>query len=165
MSELYRHDPSYRAIIQSYWGQRGQPSMLIQREYVAEFETEGTAAGYAALMAGLVTGQIGSPASNAAMRAQLEWPFLEFESNQENYQVIGYKNGTLPGVLTTAYYAWPYWSDQPLVLVLFYRNIPAETYQLWRRQLPHDSFAHWLMSNPNAIHIMHVWRDTAAGGG
>ena len=165
MSELYRNDSSYRAIIQSYWGQRGQPSVLVQREFVAEFETQGTAAGYAALMAGLVTGQIGSPTSNAAMRAELEWPYREFPSNQENYQVIGYKNGTLPGVLTTAYYAWPNWSDQPLVLVLFYRNIPTETYQQWRRDLPHDSFAHWLMSNPNAIHIMHVWRDTAAGGG
>ena len=112
-------------------------------------------------MAQLIQDEVGSPATSRLIRSHLEWPIVEFPINQSRYNTVGYKNGTLPGVLTTLYYAEPYWSDRPIVVALFYRNLPQSTYRRWRREFPHDALAHWLMSNPRGIHIMHVLRDAA----
>jgi hypothetical protein len=38
--------------------------------------------------------------------------------------------------------------------VLFYRQLPRETYRQWRRDLPHDEFARWLLADPSAIAAM-----------
>ena len=164
LAELYVNDEQFRERTQDLWSRRGGASVLTQTDYVDALETRGTARGYAALMGGLANGTIGTEVTNPLMRQHLEWPLEAFAINAERYRFVGYKNGTLPGVLTTAYYAWPYWSESPIVVTLFYKDLPNSTYQSWRRTLPQDSFAHWLMSDPNAIHIMHVWRDTAAGG-
>ncbi len=160
-TDRYLNDPVYRVSAEQYWQQRRSPSIAAQTLFVDELETRGTAASYASLMARIVRGEIGSPTSNRQIRDALEWPYDAFESNRELYQMIGYKNGSMPGVLTSVYYSWPLESDQPYVLALFYRNLPNDLYQTWRRELPHDAFAHWLMSDPNALHIMHVWRDGA----
>lgn len=157
----YLTDSLYRATAVSYWQQRRTPSLATQTTFVNQLETRGTAQAYADIMAQIVRGEIGSPATNRQIRDALEWPYDAFASNQEIYQMIGYKNGSLPGVLTSVYYSWPLASDQPYVLALFYKNLPNNVYQTWRRNLPHDAFAHWLMSDPNALHIMHVWRDNA----
>ncbi|MEM7801902.1 MAG: serine hydrolase [Chloroflexota bacterium] len=161
VTDLYLNDPSFQDTAQRSWQRGGQPSLSRQTSFTNSFETQGTALEYANLFARIVRGEMGSPTANAIMQKHLEWPYAEFESNRINYQEIGYKNGRLPGVLTTVYYAWPVWSDRPVVLALFYKDMPTATYQSWRRSFPHDALAHWLMSNPNAIHIMHVLRDNA----
>ncbi len=160
-TDRYLTNPSYRAIAASYWQQRRTPSITTQTAFVRQLETRGTAQAYAQLMAQIVRGNIGSPSTNRQIRDALEWPYDAFASNRERYQMIGYKNGSLPGVLTSVYYSWVLDADQPVVLALFYKNLPNNLYQTWRRDLPHDAFAHWLMSDPNALHIMHVWRDSA----
>ena len=112
-------------------------------------------------MAQLIQDQVGTPETSRLIRTHLEWPIEEFPINRTRYRTVGYKNGTLPGVLTTLYYAEPVWGDRPIVVALFYRNLPRQTYRRWRQEFPHDALAHWLMSNPNGIHIMHVLRDSA----
>lgn len=156
-ADLYRENEQFKLAAQGAWSRGRQPNLQNQALFVDTFETRGTAAGYASLMARIASGQIGSP----ALQQQLEWPLEAFESNQIHYQRIGYKNGNMPGVLTTAYYSQPYWSDQPIVVVLFYKNLPLPVYREWRRTLTHDALAHWLMQNPQAIHILHVLRDAA----
>lgn len=156
LTDWYTTDAQFRTAAQSYWSNRQQPSVGTQVAFVQQLETRGTAQGYADLMAAI------AQSDNPHIRDPLEWPLAEFESNQANYATIGYKNGTLPSVLTTVYYAEPFWADQPIVVALFYKDLPNNVYQRWRRTFPHDAFAHWLMNNPNAIHIMHVLRDNAA---
>ena len=160
-TDRYLTDPRYRAAAAAHWQQRRTPSLTTQTMAVEQLETRGTAQAYADVMAQIVHGEIGTPTTNRQIRDALEWPYESFPSNQELYRMIGYKNGTMPGVLTSVYYSWPLASDRPYVLALFYKNLPNSVYQTWRRDLPHDAFAHWLMSDPNALHIMHVWRDNA----
>ena len=156
LTEQYARDEAFRQTAQRYWANR-QASISAQRAFIDQLETHGTTLDYANLMGQLVSQQAG----NDLIRAHLGWPLAQFASNQERYATIGYKNGTFPGVLTSVYYAEPFWSDTPLVVALFYKDLPNRTYQRWRRDFPHDDMAHWLMSNPNALHIMHVLRDGA----
>lgn len=157
-TDLYRENQSFRLDAQRLWGRGRQPSLANQAFFVDQLETRGTAAGYGRLMARLATGEVGSP----ELRELLGWPLDAFEDNRLNYEAIGYKNGTMPGVLTTAYYSRPYWSETPVVVIIFYKDLPLPTYRQWRRTLPNDALAHWLMINPQAIHILHVLRDSAA---
>lgn len=162
-TQHYADDAAYRAQVQAAWGRRRSPPVATQREFVAALETHGTAAAYAGLMARIASGQVGSPSANALIRRHLGWPLEAFPSNRDFYTAIGYKNGTMPGMLTTVYYAQPLWADTPIVVALFYRNLPQDLYRDWRRELPNDALAHWLMRDPNAVHILHVLRSAAGG--
>lgn len=83
----------------------------------------GTARDYARIMAGVVTGTFLSPEISAVMRPHLERDLLgatEFES-------IGFKGGTLSGVLTEAAWFVPREGDfagKPRIVVLFQRWLP-----------------------------------------
>lgn len=159
--DRYLQDDNFRKTGKQSWQWRNQPSFSQEADFTERFDTKGTARDYSRLMAQLIQNQIGTPETSRLIRSHLEWPINEFPVNRARYNTIGYKNGTLPGVLTTLYYAEPFWSDRPIVVALFYRNLPSQTYRRWRREFPHDALAHWLMSNPNGIHIMHVLRDSA----
>ena len=76
--------------------------------------------------------QIGSPYVNILVRRYLEWPMV-FAANQELFSTVGYKNGSLPGVLTTVYYAQRLEDGAQVVVALFYRQLPMNQYQNWRR--------------------------------
>ncbi len=159
--DRFMQDPVFRQIGENSWRRGAQPSFSKEADFTEVFDTKGSALDYSRLMAQLIQDEIGTPATSRLIRSHLEWPIVEFPSNQTRYNTVGYKNGTLPGVLTTLYYAEPYWSDRPIVVALFYRNLPQNTYRRWRREFPHDALAHWLMTNPRGIHIMHVLRDAA----
>jgi hypothetical protein len=88
--------------------------------------------------------------SSFQARRILEWP-NQFAANQDIFSNVGYKNGSLAGVLNTAYYAYR-WDDlSPVIVVLFFRDIPQQTYRQWRFDLPHDELARWLLTDPAAI--------------
>jgi len=38
-----------------------------------------------------------------------------------------------------------------VVVILFFHDLPTSTYREWRRTLPHDEFARWLLYDPAAI--------------
>jgi hypothetical protein len=58
-------------------------------------------------MAAIAQEQIGDPYANFLARRYLEWPLAVYPVNQELFHMVGYKNGSLPGILTTVYYASP----------------------------------------------------------
>lgn len=157
LTDLYSQDAAFRAAEQAYWGVRRRPSVAVQSQFTAALDTRSTARAYADLLARTVNGQVGTPRVNNLVRYYLEWPLQAFPTNRERYLSIGYKNGALPGVLTTVYYAWPRDSAEPLVVALFYRDLPLSTYQQWRRTLPDDALAHWLLSDPQAIPRLRQW--------
>ena len=88
--------------------------------------------------------------SSFQARRYLEWP-NQFENNLAWGSNIGYKNGALPGVLTTVYYAYRWDDPAAIVVALFYRDLPQDTYRRWRNDLPHDELARWLLADPAAI--------------
>lgn len=134
---------------------------LREAYFVNALDTRGTANDYATIMTRIAQGSIGSADANATIRSHLSWPLDVFPNNLERYMDIGYKNGTFPGVLNAAYFARRLGDPLPVVVVIFFEDLPNQTYQQWRRNLPNDALAHWLLSNPNAIHILHVLRDSA----
>jgi hypothetical protein len=101
-------------------------------------------------MARISTNQLSSSYVNIIVRRALEWP-TPFEGNQERFALVGYKNGALPGILTTAYYAQRLEGGPPVVVVLFFRGLPLPLYQQWRQSLTHDELARWLLADPAAI--------------
>lgn len=150
LSDAYSNSALFRAS-EVDWRQRTRrPSTEAQRYFSENLNAQGSAANYAALMARLAQNGLSSPQSSFLARRILEWP-MQFPANQDLFSNLGYKNGSLPGVLTTAYYAYR-WSDAaPIIVVLFYRDLPQQMYRQWRWTLPHDELARWLLSDPAAI--------------
>jgi len=104
-------------------------------------------------MALIAQNGLSNPESSFLARRYLEWPMI-FPANQERFSNLGYKNGSLPGILNTAYYAYPIGEVTPTVVILFFRDLPRTEYREWRNTLPHDEFARWLLDNPEGIALL-----------
>lgn len=161
LTARFSSDPGFRAEIGTWRGRGQQPSIDVQRLFSDNLNAQGSAGSYAALMATIAQNQLGSWELSVLIRRYLEWPTF-FPDNQQQLAWTGYKGGSLPGVLTAAYYAQPWWDTQPVVVALFYRDLPQSTYQQWRRELPNDELARWLLRDPEAIPLL---RSVLAGGG
>ena len=150
LADAYANQETFRAA-EAAWRERNRrPSIDTQRFFAAEFAPRGTARAYAALMARLAQNGLSTADSSFQARRYLEWP-NQFEANVSWASNVGYKNGALPGVLTTVYYAYRWDDPAPIIVALFYRDLPQDTYRQWRNDLPHDELARWLLSEPTAI--------------
>ena len=77
--------------------------------------------------------------------------YMIFPANQELFSTIGYKDGSLPGILTTVYYAQRIEDDAQIVVALFFHDLSQNNNRRWRQDLPHDELSRWILSDPNAI--------------
>lgn len=150
LADAFSNGAAFRAAEEAWRERARQPSIDTQRFFAARLAPRGTAGGYAALMARLARNGLSNGDSSYIARRYLEWP-NQFDANQSWASNVGYKNGSLPGVLTTVYYAYRWDDPTPVIVVLFYRDLPQDTYRRWRSDLPHDEFARWLLSDPAAI--------------
>ena len=80
---------------------------------------------------------------------------------KEKLAWLGYKGGSLPAVLTVVYYAQPWHTTEPVAVALFFHDLPLETYRQWRRTLPHDELARWLLYEREAIPLVREMLATA----
>ena len=148
--DAYAGQATFRAA-EAAWRERNRrPSTDTQRFFAAELAPRGTARAYAALMARLAQNGLSNADSSFQARRILEWP-NQFDANQALFSNVGYKNGALPGVLTTVYYTYRWDDPAPVVVALFYRDLPQGTYRQWRNALPHDELARWLLADSAAI--------------
>jgi len=150
LTEAFTSDPAFR---QRELDNRWRSNLATQRLFSNTLNAHGSPIEYASLMSKIMSNNIGSDYVNIIVRRALEWP-TDFETNQEYFSFVGYKNGSLPGVLTTAYYAQRLADGAQLVVILFYRDLPGDTYQSWRQALPHDELARWLLIEPRAIPLL-----------
>ena len=150
LTDAYTGQATFRAAEVAWRERNRRPSIDTQRFFAAEFAPRGTARAYAALMARLAQNGLSTADSSFQARRYLEWP-NQFEANVSWASNVGYKNGALPGVLTTVYYAYRWDDPAPIIVALFYRDLPQDTYRQWRNDLPHDELARWLLSEPTAI--------------
>ena len=150
LADAYRFQPDFRAGEVAWRERTRRPSTDTQRYFAANLAPQGTAGAYAALMLRLAQNGLSNGDSSFQARRVLEWT-NQFPANQELFSNVGYKNGSLPGVLTTTYYAYRWDDAAPVVVVLFYRDLPQQTYREWRFDLPHDELARWLLADPAAI--------------
>lgn len=150
LADAYINDPTFREVEREWHQENRRPSVETQRLFSHTLNAHGSPGEYAALMARIAQNGLSNPESSFLARKYLEWPML-FADNQELFSNLGYKNGSLPGILTTAYYAYPQGEVTPIVVILFFRNLPQPTYRQWRDTLSHDEFARWLLVDPTAI--------------
>lgn len=150
LTDIYVNLVTFREDEQAWRSTARRPSIDTQRYFAARLAPQGTAGGYAALMRRLAQNGLSNPDSSFYARRILEWP-NRFPDNQALFTNVGYKNGSLPGVLTTTYYAYRRDDGALVIVVLFYRDLPQQTYRQWRNDLPHDELARWLLADPAAI--------------
>jgi beta-lactamase class A len=150
LADAFIQDDLFRADEIAWRSDRRRSSLDTQRFFTTNLNAQASPREYATLMARLAQNGLSSGDSSFTARRFLEWPMI-FEDNQALFTNLGYKNGTLPGVLNTIYYAYPDDGTAPIVVVLFFHDLPNDTYQQWRSALPHDELARWLLYDPAAI--------------
>jgi hypothetical protein len=150
LTEAFSQDEDFRTTEIAWRAEERRPNLDTQAFFTTHLNAQGSARDYATLMARLAQNGLSNGESSFIARRFLEWP-MRFEANQELFDNLGYKNGRLPGVLTTVYYAYPRGETTPIVVTLFFRDLPNDTYRQWRNDLPHDEFARWLLYDPAAL--------------
>ena len=150
LADIYANQSAFRLEEQAWRSRTNRPSLDAQRFFAEHLAPQGTAGNYARLMSRLAQNGLSNGDSSFHARRLLEWTNL-FPANQELFSNIGYKDGSLPGILTTVYYAYRWNDPAPVVVVLFYRDLPQQTYRQWRSDLPHDALSRWLLADPEAI--------------
>ncbi len=156
LTAAYSSSEQFR-IDEGRWFQRNRrPTWQDQSLFSENLNAQGSARDYAHLMALIAQEQIGDPYASFLARRYMEWPLEVFPINQELFHMVGYKNGSLPGILNSVYYASPRGQGGLVVVALFFRNLPQATYQEWRRSLTHDDLARWLLTDPQAISGLRV---------
>jgi hypothetical protein len=147
----FSEDAAFREA-EGRWYQRGRrPSWEAQSLFSETLNAHGSAGEYAALMARIAGNEIGDSYQSFLIRRNLEWPLTVYPVNQTLFYNVGYKDGSLPGILNTVYYAAPREGGGLVVVALFFRHLPENVYQQWRRTLTHDDLARWLLTEPRAI--------------
>jgi hypothetical protein len=150
LTENFSGDAQFRQTAVEWRRRTRQPSGQTQRLFTQDFNAQGSAADFANLMARLAQNGLSNGDSSFIARRFLEWP-MRFAGNQALFSNLGYKNGSLPGILTTVYYAYPKGETTPIVVALFFRDLEGRTYRQWRSNLAHDELARWLLYEPEAI--------------
>lgn len=153
LAATYVQDSAFRDAEQTYHRVERRPSAQDQRFFSHNLNAHGTPREYAALMAQIAQNGLSNSESSFLARRYLEWPMI-FPTNQERFSNLGYKNGSLPGILNTAYYAYPIGEVTPTVIILFFHDLPGSRYREWRNSLPHDEFARWLLDNPEGMALL-----------
>ena len=151
LTEAYSSSETFRGDEGRWYRRTRRPTWQDQSLFSEHLNAQGSAQEYANLMAMIAQEHVGDPYANFLARRYLEWPLNTYPINQELFHMVGYKNGSLPGILTTVYYASPKGQGGLVVVALFFRNLPEATYQEWRRSLTHDDLARWLLTDPQAI--------------
>ncbi|MCB9420657.1 MAG: serine hydrolase [Ardenticatenaceae bacterium] len=150
LTEAFSTDPDFRQTAIDWRQETRRPNGQTQRLFSDTLNAQGSTRDYAGLMARIALNGLSNGDSSFIARRYLEW-VMRFTVNQELFSNLGYKGGSLPGILTTVYYAYPIGEDTPVVVALFYRGLNGRTYQQWRDNLTYDELARWLLYDPAAI--------------
>ncbi len=150
LTEAFSSDDVFRETAVAWRNRTRRPTGQTQRLFTQDFNAQGSAADYAALMARIAQNGLGSPESSYIVRRFLEWP-MQYPDNQAFFSNLGYKNGYFPGILTTVYYAYPQGEMAPIVVAIFFRDLPGRTSREMRNNLAQDELARWLLYDPEAI--------------
>ncbi len=151
LTEAFAGDSDFRETAVAWRQDTRRPASQTQRFFSHTLNAHGSAADYAGLMAQIALNGLSDPDASFITRRYMEWP-MRFPDNQAEFTNLGYKGGSLPGILTTAYYAYPQAEATPVVLALFFRDLDGRSvYREWRNSQTHDELARWLLADPAAI--------------
>lgn len=156
LMQEYIEDETFRLAQLDWWQEERRPSVRDQHYFTQTLSVRGSARDYAAVMARIVSADFANPALAQLMRYYLEWP-MEFPANQALFQTLGYKGGNLPGTYTGVYYGVRAAGGAPIVVALFYSDLPMSMYRDWRGAYPHDELARWILTDPAALDTLRTY--------
>lgn len=107
---------------------------------------QGTASGYARIMARVHDGTLPAPIARV-MRTHLSWP-MALGQNGDTYDAIASKGGSLPGMLTGASYFKRKDREEAMVVALFLQRLPAPVYESLSRSYLQQIFEQKLHRDP-----------------
>ncbi len=151
-AEKYVSDAKWRRSERAYHRQNtlrylaaGKSIIETQRVFFEKYDNFGTPDDFAKVMAILQRGDTLSATTSVIMHAALSWP-MQFDDNRALFFSLGTKGGSLPGIITSAYFAHPKQND-PLVLVVFYRDLPSDRYLDWLHSFNQQQFEWYLLQH------------------
>lgn len=109
-----------------------------QNAYFERYGAQGTPRAVARLMSAIFSGELISERVSAIMRDIMDWE-MDNPTNRVDFNMLATKGGSLPGILTGAWFAAPRGSlediqpRQPTALAVFYRGMPIAQYRSWQR--------------------------------
>jgi D-alanyl-D-alanine carboxypeptidase len=124
-----------------------------QQTMAETLNAKGTTSGYAQIMERIYRGLLISPTADKIMREYLEWP-MEFSRNQEQLDTFGAKGGSLPGILTDAWYMKPDNSQSARVGALFFANIPPGVWFKILQSYIQQDFLFKLLTDDNFFDVV-----------
>ena len=148
--DQYRRRTEYfaRKYLETEWGEVERCSGSIggsHRNWLHAYHDltpKGTARDYARIMAEVVKGEFVSSEVSEIMRSHLEWS-MQNSATREQFRSLGLKGGSLPGILTYAWYLVPKTGDfagQPIVVALFMRNMSLSAWERMQRTYAQQEF-------------------------
>ncbi len=123
----------------------GKSIIDTQRIFFEKYDNFGTPNDFAKIMAILQRGDTLPATTSVIMHAALSWP-MQFDDNRAIFFSLGTKGGSLPGIITAAYFAHPKHND-PIVLVVFYRDLPSDRYLNWLHSFDQQQFEWYLLQH------------------
>lgn len=132
LEQLFVTDDAWRETELRYAANfTNQAQLDVQRDVTANFGARASANDLARIMTAVYAENDAiSPRTRELARHYLEWPMRLNPDNTKTFKILAAKNGAWPGVLTSAWYAEPLDAD-PRVLVVLYRNMPADFWDAW----------------------------------
>lgn len=136
LTERLRDDDKFRSQQAELSERVSRLSLREQAQLAAALGPQGTARGYARLMAQVASGEL--PGSQW-MREQLEWPMAS-ERARADFESLGSKRGSLPGAVAAAHYAVAKGAEAPRVLALFIKSLPPAVWLHMSRTIVQQRF-------------------------
>ena len=123
----------------------GKSIIDTQRIFFEKYDDFGTPDDFAKVMAAIQRGDTLPATTSVIMHAVLSWP-MQFDDNRAIFFSLGTKGGSLPGIITGTYFAHPKQND-PIVLVVFYRDLPSDRYINWLHNFDQQQFEWYLLQH------------------
>ncbi len=108
----------------------GLPSIEVQASFLNKFSTASTAEDILKVIQEAYTGTALSAEAHEVMQDHFDWIFDVNPANADVFEALATKGGAYPGLLTAAWYVDAIAAD-PLSLVVFYHDIPEDTWLEW----------------------------------
>ncbi len=126
ITEQWRNDQEFRAKAIKQIKSKTWLKFKEQQAMAQALNCRGTALGYALLMEKIYRSSLISPIAAKIMREYLEWSMIP--ANEQGIQAYGFKNGSLPGIITAASYLKFTDKSNARVFTLFLENLPGGVY-------------------------------------
>ncbi len=148
LAERFQAEPEWRKATQDQ--SQLKLDLAQQSQVFDHIMPKGSAGDYANVMALVGNNQLISPAVSQTMREFLEWP-MTIPGNEAMFTHFGTKGGSLPGMLTEAMFIQPAqgeWADRTKVVVLFFNQLPDQTWLGLLQSFMQQQFAVQLALDP-----------------